>query len=511
MPGPRRLATIAVAAVLAACSPAPSASPTSPAATFAPTPGASRPAASDAVAPAPALAAELRAALDPAAILADLRRLQEIADANGGNRAAGSASEAAAEAYVADELRAAGFAVEMQEVSVPWFHQDAPSVLEVAGLASPLEDGRDFRAMLLSGSGDASGPLVALDFDPAAQPGDSSGGGCDPADWKDVHKGAIVLVRPGRCFRRDAVVNAQAAGVAALITAYPHFQRDSVLRPTLIDPTGIDIPAIATSNEAGLALFEAAREGTTARVVVKATIEARTSANVIAETAGGADDHVLMVGGHIDTSVDGPGMNDDGSGTMTTLEIARQLAAATTGPQSQAGGGWKVRFAFWTGEEIALLGSTAYTQGLGPDDVAAVEAYLNLDMLGSGNGVREVYGAGQSTRPTEGQAITDLFTSALEGAGLSSSVIELGGGSDHGPFNNIAIPVGGLFSGANEIKTDEQAELFGGTAGLAHDPCYHLACDRVDHIDPIRLEEMARAAAWVVGALASGEVTIRGS
>ena len=143
--------------------------------------------------------------------------------------------------------------------------------------------------------------------------------------------------------------------------------------------------------------------------------------------------------------------------------------------------------------------------------MAAIEAYINLDMLGSGNGVREVYGAGQSTRPTEGQAITDLFSSAFERAGLPFSVIELGGGSDHGPFNNIAIPVGGLFSGANEIKTNEQAQLFGGTAGIAHDPCYHLACDTVDNLDPVRLEEMARAAAWVVGALASGEVTLRGS
>jgi len=449
--------------------------------------------------------------VDPAAILADLQRLQDIAGANGGNRAAGSESEAAAEAYIADQLRAAGFAVEMQAVSVPWFHQDAPSVLDVAGLATPLEDGRDFRAMLLSGSGDVSGPLFALDFDPAAQPGDSSGGGCDPDDWKDVPKGAIVLVRPGQCFRRDAVVNAQAAGVAALITAYPHFQRDSVLRPTLVDPTGIDLPTLATSNDAGLALFEAAQEGRKAHVVVEATTEIRTSANVIAETTGGGADHVLIVGGHIDTAVDGPGINDDGSGTMTTLEIARRLAAATTGPQSQAGDGWKVRFAFWTGEEIALLGSTAYTQGLRPDDVASIEAYLNLDMLGSGNGVREIYGAGQSTRPTEGQAITDLFSSAFERAGLATTVIELGGGSDHGPFNNIAIPVGGLFSGANEIKTDEQVELFGGTAGMAHDPCYHLACDTVDHLDPVRLEEMARAAAWVVGALASGQVTIRGS
>jgi Zn-dependent M28 family amino/carboxypeptidase len=508
----RRLATLAVVLLLVGCSPAPSPVASSPARSFAvPTAGASQPAASGALGDAPALATELSGALDPAAILADLQHLQDLAASNDGNRAAGGESEAAAAAYVADELRAAGFTVENQEVTVPWFHQVAPSALEVDGLGSPLEDGHDFRAMLLSGSGDVTGPLFALDFDPAAQPGDSSGSGCDPADWADVPKGAVVLVRPAQCFRRDAVLNAQEAGVAALITAYPQFQRDSVLRPTLIDPTGIEIPAIATSNEAGLALLTAAQDGATAHLVVETTIETRTSVNVVAETAGGSADHVLIVGGHIDSAVDGAGINDDGSGTMTVLEIGRQLAAATSGPQSVAGDGWKVRFGFWTGEEIALLGSTAYTDSLTPDEVGAVEAYLNLDMLGSINGVREVYGAQQSTRPAESQAVTDLFLSAFQRAGLSSTVVELGGGSDHGPFNNVSIPIGGLFSGANETKTAEQAALFGGTAGSPQDPCYHLPCDTVENVDPVRLEEMARAAAWVVGALASGEVTLRPS
>jgi len=508
---PRRIASVALVAVVAACSPAPTSAPSSAPRSFAPAPtGASQPAGSGALSVAPALATELSAAVDPAAILADLQRLEDIAASNEGNRAAGSASEAAAAAYVGDQLRAAGFTVETQDVAVPWFHQDAPSVLEVDGLPSPLEDGRDFRAMLLSGSGDVSGPLFALDFDAAAKPGDAPSGGCDPAEWADVPRGAVVLLRPGPCFRRDAVLNAQAAGAVALITAYPNFQRDTVLRPTLIDPSGIEIPAIATSNDAGLALLAAAGKGDDAHVVVETTIETRTSVNVVAETVEGSPGNVLIIGGHIDTSVDGPGINDNGSGTMTILEIGRRLASAAARQQPGVDS-WKVRIAFWTGEEIALLGSSAYAQGLDPEEVGAIEAYLNLDMLGSINGVREIYGASQSTRPVEGQAITDLFTSAFQRAGLASTVIELGGGSDHAPFNNIGIPVGGLFSGANEVKTDEQATLFGGHAGAAQDPCYHLPCDTVDNVDPVRLEEMARAAAWVVGALASGEVTIRAS
>ena len=505
-----RLSALAVAVVLVGCSPAPpSALPS--AGGPAPTAAASGPVGSGIPAGEPALAAALRGAVDPNAILDDLRHLEEIALANEGNRAAGSVSEAKAAQYVADELRAAGFNVELEDVTLPWFSQDAPSVLEVNGLASPLEDLHDFKAMLLSPSGDVRGPIHSLDFDPAAPPGDRSGLGCDETDFADVPSGAIVLVRPGPCLRRDVVLNAQAASAVAIVTVYPEFQHDTVLRPTLIDPAGLDIPALAASNDAGLALLDAAQRGASGHIVVETTVEDRTSVNVIAETVGGSDDHLLIIGGHIDSAIDGPGINDDGSGTMTNLEIGRRLAAATTGPQSQAEDGWKVRIAFWTGEEIGLLGSGAYVQGLDSTAVGSIEAYLNFDMLGSPNGVREIYSGAETTRPTESAAIAALFSSAFDRVGLSWSIKEVGGGADHASFNNVLIPTGGLFSGASEIKTPEQAALFGGTAGVPNDPCYHLACDTADGIDPVLLGEMARAAAWVVGALASGEVTLRAS
>jgi Zn-dependent M28 family amino/carboxypeptidase len=502
-----RLSTLAIAVVFVGCSPAPpSVAPSAvgPAATV----GTSAPAGSGIPAAEPSLAAALRDAVDPNAILDDLKRLDDIAQANEGNRAAGSRSEAEAARYVADELRAAGFNVELQDVTLPWFNQDAPSVLEVDGGES-FEDLHDFKAMLLSPGGDVRGPIHSLAFDPGAAPGDRSGLGCDETDFADVPSGAIVLVRPGPCFRRDVVVNAQDAGAAAIVTVYPEFQRDTVLRPTLIDQAGLEIPALAASNDVGLALLEAAQRGADGHVVVETTVEQRTSVNVVAETVGGADDHLLIIGGHIDSAIDGPGINDDGSGTMTILEIGRRLAAAATGPQSQARDGWQVRIAFWTGEEIGLLGSGAYVQGLDSTAVGTIEAYLNFDMLGSSNGVREIYSGAQTTRPTESSAVAALFSAAFDRAGLSSTTKEVGGGADHASFNNVLIPTGGLFSGANEAKTPEDAALFGGTPGDPRDPCYHLACDRPDNIDPVRLEEMARAAAWVVGALASGEVTLR--
>jgi hypothetical protein len=502
-----RLAALAVAVVLIGCSAPPSAAPSlgGPAVTA----SASVPAGSGIPADEPALAGVLRNAVDPQAILSDLQHLDDIARAHEGNRAAGSGSEAEASDWIAGELRAAGFNVELQEVTLPWFSQDGPSVLEVDGAATPFEDLHDFKAMLLSPSGDVRGPIHSLGFDPAAPPGDRSGLGCRESDFEDVPSGVIVLTRPGPCFRRDVLVNAQDASAVAIVTVYPEFQRDTVLRPTLIDQEGLEIPALAASNEVGLALLEAAQRGARGHIVVETSVEDRTSVNVIAETVGGSDDHVLIIGGHIDSAIDGPGINDDGSGTMTILELGRQLAAAPTGPQSQAGDGWKVRIGFWTGEEIGLLGSSAYVQGLDSTDIGSIEAYLNFDMLGSSNGVREIYSGAETTRPTESEAIAALFSQAFDRAGLSWTVKEVSGGADHASFNSVVIPTGGLFSGANEPKTLEDAGLFGGTAGVPRDPCYHLACDTPDNIDPVRLEEMARAAAWVVGGLASGELTIR--
>jgi Zn-dependent M28 family amino/carboxypeptidase len=225
--------------------------------------------------------------------------------------------------------------------------------------------------------------------------------------------------------------------------------------------------------------------------------------NVVAETPGGDADHVVMLGGHLDSVVDGPGINDNASGTMTVLEIARELARL-----QPDGAPWKVRVGFWTGEETGLHGSSDYVGKLEFEDVAAIEAYLNFDMLGSPNGVRHVYDGTIASRPTAGAFVQGLFTQALDQAGLTWDLVEVGGASDHFSFDQLGIPVGGLFSGANELKTPEQATRFGGTEGQPNDPCYHLLCDTTANIDRTLLEQLARAAAWATGELASGEVGI---
>jgi Zn-dependent M28 family amino/carboxypeptidase len=504
----RRLAAlVATCLIVASCQPSPTASPTAPASSGAPASAAASSAPASPAAKIP-LADELRDAIDVDAIVADLGRLQSIAAEHGGARPAGSDGHAAAADFVADQLRAAGYSVELQPVDVPFFRQLEPSVLQVEGGAG-FDDVHDFKAMLFSASGELTAAVFALGFNPAAQPGDRAGLGCKAEDWADVPAGSIVLVQAAGCRRRDVVVQAQAAGALALVTAYPEWERDEVLRPTLISPNGIQIPVLGVTEATGKALDDAAAAGKQVHISTRTSVETRSSVNVIGETPGGDANHVVMLGGHLDSVIDGPGINDDGSGTMTVLEIARELAALQ-GKAGSAAPGWKVRVGFWTGEEIGLLGSTAWVGRSGAPPLSSIAVYLNLDMLGSPNGGRFVYDGATTTRPAQSGVVSQLFVRALEAAGLVWQSVSVGS-SDNVPFDQFGIPSSGLFSGANEIKSPGQAELFGGTGGAPADACFHLACDTTANIDRKLLGELARAAGWVVGALASGEVDLGSS
>jgi Zn-dependent M28 family amino/carboxypeptidase len=506
MPAMTSRAAVALAALLGvtACQPAPSAAPASSPAAPSAAGSTIAPSAPAASAASSGLAEALRDAISVDDILADINRLDAIAAANGGNRAAGSPGHAESAELVAAELRAAGYDVTLEPTQVTAFTQDAASVLEIKGEGAPeLRDVRDFKAMLLSPSGDVTAEVVALGFDPAAQPGDRNGIGCSPEDWSTVPFGSIALVQPGNCRRRDVVLNAQAAGVVALITSYADWGPDHVLRPTLIEAEGLVIPVIGTTGATGLALLAASQAGQEVHVETHTTVTQVATPNVIAETPGGDPAHVVMLCGHLDSVIDGPGVNDNGSGTMAILEIARELAKLR--PE---GAPWKVRIAFWTAEEIGLLGSFAYVFGLEPEQAATIEAYLNFDMIGSPNAVREIYDPAGTSRPAAGAVLQQLLGQALTDAGLASKVVDIGGASDHLPFDQAGIPIGGFFSGASEIKTEEEAGVFGGTAGAPTDPCYHLACDTAANIDPVVLEQLARAAAWTFGRLAAGEVVL---
>ena len=216
--------------------------------------------------------------------------------------------------------------------------------------------------------------------------------------------------------------------------------------------------------------------------------ETRTDYNVIAELEGKNDDNVVMAGAHLDSVIEGPGINDNGSGSAAILETA--LMMANTKPENT------LRFAWWAGEEQGLVGSTDYVEGLSQAERDRIALYLNYDMVGSPNYIFMVYDADESTFPApEGvaipagsTAIEDLYESYYTLIGEPYDDTEFSGRSDYQAFIENDIPSGGLFTGAEEIKTEEQEAIWGGTAGEQFDPCYHEACDTFDNVDLHALE-----------------------
>lgn len=261
-------------------------------------------------------------------------------------------------------------------------------------------------------------------------------------------------------------------------------------------------PVIGLSFADGAALYEATQAGDVVVHVFTDTeinLEAKTS-NIIADSPGGDPNKVLVVGAHLDSVVPGPGINDNGSGTSTILEIAEEMAELGINPRQ------KVRFAFWGAEESGLLGSEHYVTSLSDAEIGTIFANLNFDMLASPNYVRFVYDGDGSDTPVAGPPgsaqIEGVFDKYFANQGLATEPTAFDGRSDYGPFIAVGIPAGGLFSGAEGIKTAEEAAVYGGTAGVAYDACYHPACDDINNLNTKALFELGDAVAHATLTLA---------
>ncbi len=225
----------------------------------------------------------------------------------------------------------------------------------------------------------------------------------------------------------------------------------------------------------------------------------RVTYNVLADTPTGDPGSTVVVGAHLDSVQESPGLNDNGSGAAGVLAVAEALAGTETRN--------RVRFAWWGAEEVNLNGADHYVSDLRAHDPAAfddIALYLNLDMIGSPNYGRFVYDGDASgggwhddsvEAPAGSEAIEVAFKGYFESAAMAAEEVPLDYGSDHLVFAGAGIPVGGLFTGDTGEKTRRQADRYGGRAGADYDPCYHSACDDLDNVDLQVLEEMSDATA----------------
>ncbi|MBG0727552.1 M28 family peptidase [Mycobacterium avium] len=425
------------------------------------------------------------------AMMAHLRALQNIANANGGNRADGTPGFQASVDYVAKALRDKGFDVQTPQFDRLYPVSPGKPTLTVAGRGYPV----DQASMLVqTPPGGLTGPAVR-----PAQPS-----GCAASDYPGaLPKGAIAVVDDTRCSVVDKQNSAVARGASALIVVSAPDGHGAP--PTLFTPgyyKQLSVP-VAVVNPSGAAALAGA--GGPVRLILDAVNVKVTSRNVVAQTKTGSAHEVIMVGAHLDGSRAGPGINDNGSGVAAVLETALQLGPLA--PVSNA-----VRFVFWGAGEDGLGGVMDYLFGLDRDQLNDIALYLNFTMLGSPNAGFFTDDGDQSGPPAPGISAADVpegsagiertLAGYLNLAGKRAADMPLNTRADYHPFMVAGVPIGGMTTGASQPKTTVQSRLWGGQAGVPFDPNFQGPRDTADNINRDALAVMGSGVGFAVGSYA---------
>ncbi|MCY4727954.1 M20/M25/M40 family metallo-hydrolase [Nocardioides sp. STR2] len=415
--------------------------------------------------------------------------LQRIASLNGNTREVFSPGYQESLDYVVSTLEDAGYRPQVTQFNYPVWAETQPPVLNrvsppktyVPGDAEDSDQPTaDFITM-------ANSPTVELTNAPVFPvggivdpPTGGSDSGCEAADYTGV-SGKVALVQRGTCAFVTKWSLAQAAGATGVII-YNEGNTPARQNPIFVDnqpDPPATIAAVISSYTLGNELLQAYKQGQNPTVDFKVygTFTDRFLPQVIAETRGGDPDHVVVVGAHLDSVEAGPGINDDGSGTATLLAQAEELASGHYKLRN------KIRFAWWGAEENGLVGSTYYAHNLSQAEVDKIDVMLDYDMLASPNYVRFVYDGDGNAAPDNpaGPAgsgkVEQVFDDWFSAQGLESARVPFDGRSDYVGFTDRGIPAGGVFAGAEGVKTAAEAAVYGGAAGSWYDPCYHQLCD----------------------------------
>lgn len=428
-----------------------------------------------------------------------LRKLQEIADANNDSRAEGTPGYNASVDYVAQTLREKGFDVQTPEFERLERNEGGRPTLAVAGRDHHVD-----QASLLVTT--APGGVRALTLRPQKAPG------CTATDYGSVSvKGAIAVVDDTGCSVVDKQNAAVAKGaVALLVVSQPGTSGSPAGLFTQGYYQQLRVPVGVIDNDANAALR---RTNAPVRLVLDSKPVMVKSRNVVAQTKTGDNKNVVLVGAHLDSVRSGPGINDNGSGVAALLETAAALGSS---PQITNA----VRFAFWGSEETALEGSTSYVRQLDPDQLDDIALYLNFDMLASPNPGYFTYDGDQSGQPNPeiplravppgSDAIERTLAGYLNLSGIRPADMPLTKITDYSPFLAAGVPIGGLTTGSSQRKTEVQARLWGGQAGVAFDPNYHTPRDTIDNIDRQALSVMGPAVAFGVATYAQSVEGVNG-
>ena len=420
-----------------------------------------------------------------------LRALQDIANANRGSRGDGTPGYDASVEYVAKTLRDRGFKVSTPQFDRLFTVSPGNPALTVAGRTYQVD-----QASLLVRT--PPGGLTGQPIRPTRP------SGCAAGDYPAVvPKGAIAVVDDTSCSVVDKQNNAVARGAAALIVlSAPNGQGAP---PTLFGPgyfKQLTVPVAVVGASGATAL---ARDTAPIRLVLDAENIKITSRNVLAQTETGSPHDAVLVGAHLDSPRDGPGINDNGTGVAAVLETALQLGPLA--PVNDA-----VRFVFWGAEQDGPNGAMDYVFGLNGDQLNDIALYLNFDMLGSPNAGYFTDDGDQSGPPGVGVTAADVpegsagIERTLDGylnlAGKRPADMPLNARADYHPFMVSGVPIGGVTAGGPQLKTTVQARLWGGQTGVSFDPNYQGPRDTIDNVNREALAVMGSGVAFAVGSYA---------
>jgi Zn-dependent M28 family amino/carboxypeptidase len=416
-------------------------------------------------------------------VLRHLVAFEAIAKVSGGNRASGLVGHRRSADYVSWLLRNAGYSVTRQPFDFTFCDASGSSFAQTAPTPTTYVEGTGYNLMECSGSGDVTALVQPVDLN--LVPPRASTSGCEASDFTAEVVGRIALMQRGTCTFGAKVTNAQNAGAIGAIVMnqgngdpVANVDRYALFSGGL--GVAVAIPAVSVSYGTGEGF--AGTPGLNVRITTQTISEIRSTENVIAESRHGNANNVVMAGAHLDTEPDTAGINDNGTGSAALIEVALHMSKIKTTN--------RVRFAWWGAEESNLVGSTFYVNNLTAEQRAQIALYLNFDMIGSPNYMLGVYDGddsaaeGSGPGPAGSAEIEDVFEAFFAGRGLPTTPADFSGRSDYGPFiaAGVGIPAGGLFTGAEGIKTAAQVAQYGGVAGAQYDPCYHAPCDDLDPV-----------------------------
>lgn len=438
------------------------------------------------------LADRLAASVTGADVHRHLAALQLIADASGGNRAWDRIGFTRSADYVSSLLTAAGYHVVKQTVPYTNF-EISTEQLTVTGAAVEKPPVLMTRFAPSTPTDGIDAPVVS------PLPGRT---GCDAVDYDGLPvAGAVVVLARADCGYSHQQQVAAGLGARAVLLYYARPSPENIYRFFAFNPADFTIPVASVSQLDGEEMIRASRLGPVrVHLTLVGRSVPRTTVNLLAETAGGDPDNVVLLGAHLDSVPEGPGINDNGTTAATVLQVALALAGRQHAVRN------KVRFAWWGAEEMIDVGSGHYVSTLSATERQRIAAVLNGELIASPNYGRFVWDPGTGGS----HVIADLFGGYFDDRGLPYQRTSPGSvGSDHLVFQDVGIPVGGIDGGNLGVKTPAQQALFGGEAGQLFDHCYHQTCDTVAGVNRAALDTNAPALAWVLGWLAGDVSEVR--